>query len=309
MSNERQVSLFEHKGHGIRYSENAPENTASLVRHHADNIKHQAFEVAPAYEAATNQQLDNFFHRFGLNTAPVALASPNEVLQLYEQLTDVGLQDEHIRQLGVESSGSSAESIQALYLPTPDIIIGVRWPDLLNNEKGEEYFLYLLAHEKAHSSSQFNRFVVERTSDTQLSYRVPRTGHAVQTDGGRYGEFLEEGFADFMAAEFVRNELNLPNGAWDHDYPVSMGEYPPLPGVYTWPTRTGGVVSTGAYAAYGLELYSSLIDARQTVDGLRKVAKIIEDVETGLYAKLMKLPRTQKDFAQGLENIQQALDR
>lgn len=180
-----------------------------------------------------------------------------------------------------------------------------------------------MAHEKAHSTTEYDDIIY--TDDNQINYNTARAGQLLMKAGE--GTFLEEGFAEYMAARFIRNELKCPNGIWGNERYKDLGDGLTLPSIYVWPGSTQPEDadsprsyvhlsnSHGAYGAYGIdliaqkypEIHTALINARKSVEGLRQVAQIIERVRPGLYSEIRKLRKFPEDFKKGLQSIQLAL--
>lgn len=191
-----------------------------------------------------------------------------------------------------------------------------------------------LVHEKAHASSLPAEFAVELAGTRPApggggarswGVHMPRGGHAVlTTPGTSAGEFLEEGFAELMAAEYTRNLLGMPGGLWPEGRPLPAeidGEpVPPqlatLPAGYVWQSENElPIWASAAFAAAGVELliqarpslYEALIRARSEVSGLRDAARLVGEVHPGLYRRLRRAPYSNEGFAAALDDVRDIL--
>lgn len=296
----------------IRASE-APALVRESILLHSEQLKQRALDILPDHEGgAETARIDAFFEREGLKPKPAKVLTPQELFIYRDELAKFGYHDDRLDKLGERNEYDGANV--ALYMPQLSLIVAVKWLEYQGDEAATQ-FQAILAHEKAHSTTEFNSISYTQTNHAR-NYAAPRVGQTLYQTGR--GIFLEEGFADYMAAHFVRKELHLPNGAWQTSDNLKLGDRDPVPPVYIWPNvehRGDATMTIGAFAAYGLELinqkdsrlHSALIQGRKSAEGLRQVAQIIEGIRPGLYTELQKLGESPDEFARGLRAIQAAI--
>ncbi|HUC89760.1 MAG TPA: hypothetical protein VMR45_03075, partial [Patescibacteria group bacterium] len=257
-------------------------------------LRQRAKEIIPNRpEPPEVERINQFFEKQGLSTAPVVILTPDEVGTVVDELVAIGFYNWTLDELGYFDAEGAG--VRGAYVPMLDTCFVVREP---RHQKASPEFLSTVAHEKAHSTSLHTdlEYTAYATGDT--NYRWSRVGHILTRSGS--GAFLEEGFAEFMAAKFVREELGLPNGMWPNSSLLDSRNLPSLPPVYVWLNEQGKFITPhGAPAAYALELLTeqrlpdlpaSLIKARTSAQGLLEVKAAIETVEPGLHDKLCALP-------------------
>lgn len=218
--------------------------------------------------------------------------------------------------------------ISGAYLHEIGMVLSRRIKDL------HGYMHAHLVHEKAHAFTLPVIMTVESVGhhigpDGHLiddwDMQLPRVGLTMPTSGPQLGNFFEEGFATLMAAEYTRDALGLPDELWPDQMPLPTGmdgcSVPPLlatlPAGYVWKSTTPGVPvwSATAFAAAGIELlaqarpalYEALIRARRHVQGLRDVARIVEEIHPGLYSRLRRAPYSTEGFTAALRDIRTIL--
>lgn len=174
-----------------------------------------------------------------------------------------------------------------------------------------------IVHELIHGSSKWP--LIENEQGELHSFR---TGHLIP--GGR-GTFLEEGICEYLAREYMRlhrsdyhrafiqkmieegklkinsvdggNQFHdrMTEGILDLQFAANGEEYSmALKNLDYFIGHKLGIIPS-AIASQGLEilfgiddrLLPAMIEARTSVIGLRKVAKILEEIEKGLYIRLM----------------------
>lgn len=283
----------------------APPATREKILTHSEKLKQRAMELFPNHEGGEEvARIDAFFEREGLKTKPVKILTPKELEVYIEELGKVGLNKTNINRL--------RHGPRAVYINDLGLIVAVKRPEY-EEGTGAVHFQAVIAHEKAHSTSEYEDLVYTQT-EKGISFGPARIGQVLTQED--QGDFFEEGFAEYMAARFVRTELNLPNGIWQNsDLRRVTEEEPFLPPVYFWSNASypGGMSrAKGAFAGYGLELiaqreprlHTALIEARKSKKGLQEVAQIIDSLRPGLYTELRKLSGSSGGFQKGLQTIQ-----
>ncbi len=147
-----------------------------------------------------------------------------------------------------------------------------------------------LVHELAHATSDWNEWSIETHAQGRtLSAR--RLGQIIfdrRTHGKTMlkGGYLEEAFASSIEAGYLKSQ-----------------------------GKELGYKNYADIAAEGLaylrlkspDLFPAMIKARQSVDGLRQVAKYINAIHPGLYTYLQNIANTEKGFIQASKHIQELL--
>jgi hypothetical protein len=290
-------------GFAVRLSEIPAAERDPLVLRYM-SFKNKAAEFSSHNEELNTEDIDNYFAEQGLTVKPAIVLATDEIADFYAELHELGYTSRQMEDVikkikaGVPFDLLGAE---AFYAPALERVVALRPPSELSDHQ-RFTITYNLVHEKAHSTVvEFDetRIYIGRNERHGAGYAQVRGGFAMRlgnyTAGGPKGDFLEEGYADLSAVNYVRSRLGLPHGLWrvneSGQYKTEDAEA--LPYEYMIPDYESMTVSMpkGALAAYGLELISqrrpellgALNDARTTVDGLRQVARTIEGVQPGLY--------------------------
>jgi hypothetical protein len=277
-----------------------------------------AFSLFPDHDSGElEQQIDDFYASEGLTTAPALILKPKEIPRLIKGLRKAGYRDMRLNKLG-RMDNSSESVVGAIYLGSLGLIVACR-PEEFQQSWERTFLQFLLAHEKSHSTSTFSDEVYMSTKKGPQFYSG-RIGLGVirnSETGKSIGELLEEAVPTYMAARYIRNGLNKPNGVWGEHESFRIREDLTLPSVHVWPTESGQArsvfVQVGSPLAYGFErlvgqhpeLHGALIESRKSVEGLREVAKILNKIQPGLYRQLRDLPETFASSIDGLKLIQQ----
>lgn len=257
-------------------------------------------------------RVDNFLIDKGLSPSRAILLNPEDVPVFRQKLADFGWSHPLLDELGVEREngftwmGGNFDDL--------GLVVMVRSPQI-EEANGTAYTEATLLHEKAHSAHAFDDLIYTKAG-TNINYWVPRHGHGIAAKAGSEGAFFEEGFAELLAAEYMKEQMGMPNGVWDEDITVPTKTGDDLPGIYAWKVDDSKFLyANSAIAAHGLELlmvekselYQALLKARNSVEGLRQVAQVVDSVEPGLYPKLRKLSYSEAGFSEGLHDIKSAL--
>jgi hypothetical protein len=200
---------------------------------------------------------------------------------------------------------------------------------------GNDAFMHAhLVHEKAHAFTLPAQFTAELTDlragpDGPVNawdVHMPRGGHILQPDPDHAaGEYIEEGFAELMAAEYARDILG-GDGLWPEGRPmppeIDGDPVPPqlatLPAGYVWQGENGlPICSSTSFADAGIELLvqarpalrEALIRARSEISGLRDVARLIDSVAPGLYRRIRQAPYSNEGFGAALDDVRAVTGR
>lgn len=265
-------------------------------------------------EHAREEQIDQvreYFSSLGLRTPDTTIVlSPDEVAQFEAESKSI---------LPTFHEGHASA---AMYRADVDITFVL---DLDKNpdHNSVDSTTYLLAHEMAHGTSEWLE-KNKRDNDTQK--QMARIGLLTQRVGSEYdgktmhGVILEEGFAEYMAAQFIKEGLHLPNGQWDEGMAFNCpfgDQIITVPGPYAWATPDKDITFASSSAtAVGFEMiaqqipefHDALIESRHSVDGLRDVAKILNSLSPTLYSQLTKLSYNREDHAHAYNLITAALE-
>lgn len=180
---------------------------------------------------------------------------------------------------------------RGLYSPEMDLALVAREKDY-EKVNGVIFTEGMLVHELAHSSSMYQGYV---TSDRRGFY-TPRLGFVLPQNKIPWGWFLEEGWADMLRANYLAKHALLAT--------KSLGETnPPLEYCFITPEKKLCTISS-AFAGYALEILCKkspslkplLIEARSSVEGLRKVVRALEEIMPGLYKTLQTGDNTEEEF-------------
>lgn len=207
------------------------------------------------------------------------------------------------------------EGACGLYSPEMDLVL-VRRDRKYEEANGAIYTEGLLVHDLAHASSMYEGYV----SPDERSAYTPKVGFCLAQNKIPWGWLLEEGWADMHRANYfaryaAREERNrietaLKFGSVDLEETIPMitpsGELLPVPAKYIYVTPEGKpTTKSSAYAGYALEILCRrnpslkplLIEARSSVDALRKLAATLNKMSPHLYATLQKTDYTEADFS------------
>ena len=290
-----------------------------------ENMK-KTFEMPSAFESVKNQLLaefprehienintervEDFIRQEGLEVKPFIVFGRKDIQKVKEIVGETGL---------LRSVFNNGES--GLYSPEMDLILIVRDEDY-EKSSGTIYTEGLLVHELAHASSMYQGYV---TAD-QKSFYTPRVGFCLPQNKIPWGWVLEEGWADMHRADYfaqhasdeekgkLEDALKFGNLDIEDTVPITTpyGETLPLPIKYLYVTPEGkSTTKSSAYAGYGLELLckkdpsikSLLVEARNSIEGLRKLTKEIEKVMPGLYKTLQASDYKEDSFSKNLANV------
>lgn len=186
----------------------------------------------------------------------------------------------------------------------------------------------LAIHEAAHATNTHSTMVVETRRERRLfrkdivhvNHYDARVGFAVQKHGtneNNRGLFIEEGYAELERGKYIVDELGLQDGFAGNVVP----RYPIL-NKYAMPSsESASDWKFGAYAFAGAtletmvmhdpDLLDALRSARGTVEGLREVAKRMNDLVPGSYHAMHKLdidaPDADQQAAEMYAHVMKAL--
>ncbi|MFH1099036.1 MAG: hypothetical protein V1723_03935 [Candidatus Uhrbacteria bacterium] len=319
----------------------------------ADEIMRNTFEEPPTFESIKTrllaefpreriegldiERVENFIRQEGLEVKPFIIFDRKDLPKVRKVVGATNL----LRSVFNNNEGG-------LYSPEMDLALVVR-DEPLEKLNGAIYTEGLLVHELAHASSMYRGYV---TTDYQNFY-TPRVGFCLPQNQIPWGRLLEEGWAEMHRADYfaqyvpdeekkklesVLDEFGSSNMEDTIPIKASTGKMLPVPIKYVYiipeggPIKGGPTIRPSAYAGYALELLckkdpaikSLLIEARSSVEGLRRLAQAIERIEPGLYKTLQagdytktgleevfseKLATVISSIAGGIENAIIARDR
>jgi hypothetical protein len=266
--------------------------------------------------------VDNYFAESGLSTAPASIMTPDEFLVCAKEMIRKGYRHHSLSDMitTLERGVPLTEVTAARYLDDLGRVIVLRSPGEITEPK-RIILLTKVAHEKAHSTGadeEDTMVCLEENLDMHNGFRQSRGGFAVYDEiEGQAGFFMEEGYCELKAIDYVRDRLGLPTGLWTNDRQYQPVAGVILPSAYVMYDPDTGAPETalGAIAAYGLELIrdvepelqAALDESRTSVHGLRRVARIINSVDPRLYSRLLRTRLSTYGFSSALTTIQQKL--
>jgi hypothetical protein len=259
----------------------------------ASKFKKQLLETYPK-ERNTDlnlERVDGYVRENGLNLGEYIVVSDEELDKIWKEGVDLGLFHEDDR-VGWEGK----------YLGDIDLVIVRRRPEL-ETLNGKIYTESILVHELAHSSSGIY------IDHPQVRLNI-KSGFNRGYSGG-WGGFLEEGFAEllrgnYMAKFMKREDLKRLSkasyiGTLNKDSFTSSNSFDfkdiGISYKYFYIIKEGGVaIKPNALASTALELlmvrdrtlFKTLISARSSVEGARKLALKLNRISPGLYVYLQK---------------------
>jgi hypothetical protein len=261
-------------------------------------------------------RIDRFLAVRGLPTPPAVVMSPAAAASYREALARAGYTFAALDALlDWEKQGRAGFYVREIGMVLSYRAIGM-----------DAWTQVHLVHEKAHAFELPAEFTAELTGHRDgpggpvnvWDVQMPRAGFIVASDLRRPpGEFLEEGFAAMLEAEYARDVLG-GEGLWEASRPLP----PPLAGLprgYVWksPHNNDPVYSSTAFAGAALDLliqsrpalYQALIRARLEVGGLRETVRLINSVQPGLYRQLGRPEYRYSDegFGAGLDAVRAVL--
>ncbi|MCU0652785.1 MAG: hypothetical protein MUD10_00810 [Candidatus Pacebacteria bacterium] len=258
-------------------------------------------------EGVNLSRAKDFVESMGLEVNPVVFVDESNTARINEILTKHSI-------IGMEwVPGESGDYSQQLGLVFVKI----------NRETGGANELFraesLAVHEMFHSTSKYGG-TISKAMRGRIEMADRRLGFCSGAPGKPFGEFLEEGFAEFMrgryskiyADENYKKSVEIATGKKFSENVLKtsagVGEYL-LPVKYAMPTATGEaqwpVASVAAFAIEQFcevipDLESHMVEARKSASGLKKVFKDIESVCPGLYLELQKGAYDENSFVKKL---------
>ncbi len=225
------------------------------------------------------------------------------------------------RKMLSKDSFGKGEPLHGCFINGIDLSLVERRRDF-ETANGALFTEHILVHELAHSSGEHAQYV----QTGPHAYYRPRAGFALSRLSR--GSFLEEGFAEMMAGQYIERSMTKEEreklleefgmgASFSLDATATVNDLEthydhPLPMKYIFKNPQGGDSATiPARAAFGLELlckrsdelYPLLLSARHDIESLRDVAKNINSIKPNLYSILQKLQYNRNDFMRGLKHI------
>ena len=297
------------------------------------------FEMPPAFKSVKDRLLsefpkeqagginfgrvEGFIQQEGLEIKPYIIFDRKDLPRVVEIGGNIAL-------VRLSSFNKGAGGV---YIPEMDMALVVRDREY-EKSSGVIYTEGLLVHELAHASSMYQGHV---TADYK-GYYTPRGGFCLPQNQVPWGWFLEEGWADMHRADyFTQNASEEEKAKLEHALKNTFKDTPgfgkirmedtvpikthsseilPLPAKYVWitPQETPDT-SPSSLAGYALKLLCRsnpdmkklLIEGRSSVEGLRKLARALENVMPGLYKKLQTGEYSEKSFSEKLSFVIQVV--
>jgi len=217
------------------------------------------------------------------------------------------------------------EQNAATYIPETDFVL-LRRDYERERANGPVYTEGVLIHELAHASNSHRKYRKQATAEG-MEVRLPRTGFSVLNPEFERGTFFEEGFCDYIRAEYVKQYQNRLRAIQMLRlfYPRNTGKYQldatfkaahseqriPAKYFFAMPDPYTPVISSSSVAGFGVELlckrspelFPKLIQARSDLEALRAVPRLINDLSPGMYEELRDLEDTEESFDLGLKTI------
>jgi hypothetical protein len=275
-------------------------------------------------EGINAQRAEEFIKKEGLEVKPYIIIRKEELPKM-QKIVDYseGLK-RHIEEGGL-----------GFYAAGMDLVVVFRDGDY-ETINGGIFLERLLVHELAHASSKHEICAANKDNGADFP-RALRTGFCLRLEqkDNCWGELIEEGWAEMQSANYFahyatkedkeRLESVLKLGPLDMDdtipigmffdvpmVNVSVGQPLPLPLKYIFLRPEGRLsAARAAFAGYAIELLCrknlslapAMIEARKSVEGLRKFARILYETSPELYKKLQVGDYSAREFRKKLEMV------
>jgi hypothetical protein len=200
---------------------------------------------------------------------------------------------------------------------------------------GSVYSEGIILHELIHSAYKYKQYVKD---DNKIS--SPRIGFGLtrneKNERNRekypWGNFLEEGFAEFMKCEYAEKNIDGETNK-NLDKKIREMGFDPATFLMLWASTKSGEryeVSrkywsiekdklewgTSSLCAEGLEILCEkipelrqvMIEARSDINKLREIPKLINAIKPGLYTEIQKCEYTAEDFIRVQNIIKEAIE-
>lgn len=275
----------------------AHEAAEALIREHLAQIKAEAMEgLETNNEGIEIQRAHDFLEPLGLKVdADILLLDPEQFTEFYDRIQ--------------KSMGFTQHEGHGGYVPLLNVVV-VKRDAALEERHGPEVTEYFLMHEMAHASTHIEvaRYSTDEEGDgTDAQVTIARSGQVVTTPEAPnepIGLYLEEGFADTIAQNYLHTELNKPNGFADDDTPTYRDEVE-IPASYIIDGRVGpqavAAVGVGVLIERDPTILDSLVKARNDPEGLQEVEEKIraigQDIERDELYDYLSKARTEWEFA------------
>lgn len=301
-----------------RLPENKQEQVETILEKSA-RLRKDILESFPTQETGINsERVLGFFREQGLRVVPFVFLNKTHSLEKLKG---------KYKKAGIVHSLPPMKSDPwvAVYDTEIDLIL-INIDDNFNTRDSLSKE-WVLVHEEAHASCQYGECIL-------LGKRAfrPRTGFSVEVRKGKkeinFGEFLEEGFAEYMASEYrnryadeeILERFKKTTGEdeiADLDQMVDIKKHNfPIPMKYLDVDKDGDIyINISLFAGYAFELMirknphllDIAIKARSDPKMLSRMVMEINALSPGLYSKLRKLKYNSKDFKKGVEVVLDAL--
>jgi hypothetical protein len=278
-------------------------------------VREKILESFPAEEAGLNvERIFDFLKSYNLRICPFIFIKDKtefkKFISQYEQAE------------AFFSPDFQEDDWVAFYDPEIDLIIinadsSFEAQDALDKE-------WDLVHEQAHASCKYGGCIPLEGKNFR-----PRLGFSLGINKeSNVGEFLEEGFAEWMASEYRRRYADQATlQKFDHfiegnpdnlDVLIDLEAHQlSIPAKYLMFGEDGEIrASENAFAAYAFQLImecrpnflTTALQARSDPTMLAKIIREVNTISPGLYIKLRKLKYNEEDFQMGLEIVFSALE-
>jgi hypothetical protein len=254
----------------------------------------------PSYEDGINMdRVLAYCDSIGFSRKPIRILSPEDYKKA---LTIAGKNPENAE------DGS--------WLEQQDVIVVSRDPDT-EAMNGSEFIESMIIHEAAHGNSNDQQMAADVSVNRHMlrkrvnvSTYTLRGGFVVRTDKDTAeGYLLEEGYAELERGIYVEQILGRKTG-------FTEGLHPGTPHLFDKYSRfvrddSGEPKLNGMYGSVGAgilellikrdpELLGALRESRHSVQGLREVARRINEISPGLYQEMRKVKSASSEDASGI---------
>jgi len=278
-----------------------------------NNVKSALIERFPTQEVRglNTTRVEEYIKKNNLKVKPYVIFEKKDLIELKKIIGETKLDRSVFDQ-----------DKYGLYIPEIDLVLLMRDPEL-EEINGPLFTEGLLVHELVHATGSFGNVVI---TDSNSAY-TPRSGFFLTQNKKPWGWFLEEGFADMLRGEYVsqhatdqdlkrmEQSLSYPSLSFKSTIPLKSSSNPsilsPIPIKYLFckPESVMGLISS--IAASGVEMLCNanpqlrqrMIEARNSINGLRALTQEIDKIAPGLYPHIQKTDPTMEDSHKCLKYI------
>jgi hypothetical protein len=280
-------------------------------------------------EGINLRRVEEFIKDRGLEIRPYIIIGKDDFLKM-QRIVDSSSWESFLAFIGEGGIG--------LYDANMDLVVVFRDDDR-ERVNGEIFTERFLVHELAHASTRVGNYTAayDRNGREMDLPHALRTGFCLRSRHKEtgWGELIEEGWAEMQSANYfaqcatkkdrMRVESAVGQGSLDVEdtiptgmalgamlVNVATGKPLPLPAKYVFLDSEGKPqAATAAPAGFALEilcrnnssLAPAMIEARKSVEGLRKFARILYETSPELYKKLQVGDYSAREFRKKLEMV------